>query len=465
MRTVLIIGAGFSGAACAVNLLRARVRGGLHVILVNRSGVMARGLAYGTQSRDHLLNVPAGNMSAFPHDPHHFLRYCQKLRPDTGEGTFVPRHLYGDYLDWTLREAEAGAPAGTRLTRIVGEVCRLTPDNAEGQVRVSLADGSFHYVDRIVLGFGNLRPRTPEVLLPLAASARYISDPWAVGAFDALDLIQPVMLLGTGLTAVDVAARLLRQAPARQLLAVSRRGLLPQAHRDRKANVTPAPPCVTPPAGLGATVRDQVRTLRQCVAQAQEQGYDWRDVIASLRPATSAWWQALPLKERSRFLRHLQPYWDTHRHRMAPEAAEAFADAVRRGVLRPMAARLQAAEEGARGLDVTLRPRGLCATWHLRAGAIVNCTGPDSDLRRVADPLVRQVLADGIIAVDRLGLGLDVAGDGAVIDARGTPSKLIFYVGPLLKARDWEATAVPELRLHAQRVADTIAGTFGEHSD
>jgi uncharacterized NAD(P)/FAD-binding protein YdhS len=146
---------------------------------------------------------------------------------------------------------------------------------------------------------------------------------------------------------------------------------------------------------------------------------------------------------------------------MAPEAANAFADAMRRKAVQPMAARLVAVDEGPCGVDVTLRPRGAAVAQRLKVGAIVNCTGPDSDLRRVADPLVRQLLDDGIIAVDRLGLGLAVTGEGAVLDARGAASDLIFYVGPLLKARDWEATAVPELRVHAQRAAETIARAFG----
>jgi uncharacterized NAD(P)/FAD-binding protein YdhS len=461
MRTVLIIGAGFSGAACAANLLRAHVPGGLHVILVNRSGMMARGLAYGTQSRDHLLNVPAGNMSALPHDPHHFLRFCLRRRPDAGAGMFVPRRLYGDYLEWMLREAEADTPAGTRLTRVVGEVRHLAPDVDAGRVRVTLADGSRYDVDRVVLGFGNLTPRTPDVLLPVAGGKRYVRDPWAADALDSLDCAQPLMLLGTGLTAIDVAARLLRRAPAGQLYAVSRRGLLPQAHRERDTSSPPVSMPTPSLAELGPTVRDQVRALRQRVAQAHARGQDWRDVVASLRPITPAWWQSLSSQERNRFLRHMQPYWDTHRHRMAPQAAEAFAGYVRRGNVQPMAARLVAVCERPCGVDVTLRPRGAVATRQLKVAAIVNCTGPDSDLRRVADPLVRQLLDDGIIAVDRLGLGLDVTGEGAVLDARGAASGLIFYVGPLLKARDWEATAVPELRVHAQRAAETIARAFG----
>jgi uncharacterized NAD(P)/FAD-binding protein YdhS len=150
---------------------------------------------------------------------------------------------------------------------------------------------------------------------------------------------------------------------------------------------------------------------------------------------------------------------------MAPEAAAAFAGAVQRGAVRPMAARLEGAVDGPCGIDVTLRPRGFIAKRRVRVGAIINCTGPDSDLRRVADPLIRQLLGDGIIAVDRLGLGLDTTGTGAVLDVRGIPSALIFYVGPLLKARDWEATAVPELRLHAWRLADTLASSLGQDPD
>jgi uncharacterized NAD(P)/FAD-binding protein YdhS len=460
MRTVLIIGAGFSGAACAVHLLHARVRGGLRLIMVNRSGAMARGLAYGTQSRDHLLNVPAGNMSAMADDPGHFLRYCQRRDAGVSEGSFVSRRLYGDYLEWMLREAERSASAGTRLTRVVGEVCHLTPETATGRVQVRLADGQQFSVDRVVLGFGNLAPRTPTPALTVADGPHYVRDPWAAGALDALDAAQPLILLGTGLTAVDVAARLLYQHPGRRLYTVSRRGLLPQAHRERRGGAQPG--AITAPSlsELGMTVRSQMRTLRRRIAEAEARGQDWRDVIGALRPITAQWWQGLPSSERGRFLRHLQPYWDTHRHRMAPQAADAFAGAVRRGVVLPIAARLESVIAGTHGLEVAVRPRGQSTVLRLAVGAVINCTGPDSDLRRAGDVLVRQLLDDGLIAVDHLGLGLEVTAAGAVLDAQGQTDGRLFYVGPLLKARDWEATAVPELRRHAQTVAQTIAASF-----
>ncbi|HEU4457029.1 MAG TPA: FAD/NAD(P)-binding protein, partial [Longimicrobium sp.] len=120
--TIVIVGGGFSGTLTAVHLLRGEWPEGLHVVLVNRSGPLARGVAYGTRSAAHVLNVPAARMSAFPDDEEHFLRFARGRDATVAAGDFVPRSVYGDYLEWVLREAVAGCLEGTRLTHRVARV-------------------------------------------------------------------------------------------------------------------------------------------------------------------------------------------------------------------------------------------------------------------------------------------------------------------------------------------------------
>lgn len=458
MKSILIIGAGFSGTVSAVHLLRNAGTGGVHVILVNRSGPMARGIAYGTQSPHHLLNVPAGNMSALADDPDHFLRYCRRFDADVTPASFVSRQRYGDYLAWLLNDAEDAAQGRSRLTRIVGDVASVVADGEKATV--TLIDGQRFEVDRVLLGFGHYPPRHPLVRTPqFYASARYVRDPWAKGALDAIDPAQPLLLLGTGLTAVDVATQLLADAPGRVIHALSRRGLLPQPHR---ASRGVPPPALTASdfEAMGADVRSQVRGLRRYIAHCATQGQDWRDVIGALRPLTRPWWERLPAREKARFLRHVQAFWDIHRHRVAPAPHALFQDAVDGGAIRLLAGRLLAFEEHADSVDVHIRARGAASGSTLRVGVVINCTGPNADLRQLDDGLVRQLLADGIIQADAFGLGLAVDTNAAVIGAEGQPSAQIFYVGPLLKARYWEATAVPELRLFAQQVARHLLATL-----
>ncbi len=456
VRTIVIIGAGFSGAMTAVNLLRQAPQQPLRVVLINKSGRMARGIAYGTRSASHILNVPAGNMSALADDPEDFLRFCRWSEPDVGPASFVSRRLYGTYLEALLAAAEHSGGEAV-LEREVDEVVSVRVDAGGECAHVLLDDGRSIVADHVVLAFGHFTPADPPVSTPgFYGSDRYIRDPWQQGALQGVRDEDPVLLLGSGLTAVDVALSLHHGRSRAPILCVSRRGLSPQAHRASRG----------PPQGAGAqhllqemgsSVRSYVKVLRGEVLKRSQAGEDWRDVLASLRPHTPALWHRLSVQERALFLRHVQPYWDVLRHRCAPTASARYGELLLSGAVRVAAGRVLGYREHADGVQVTWRPRGAHdRTEQLRVGYVINCTGPDSDLRRSRTPLIRDLLARGLMRADALGLGVDIDEDYAVLDARGRPSSVLHYIGPLLKARDWEATAVPELRGHAARLAQHL---------
>ena len=454
MKTILIIGAGFSGAVTAVQLLRRAGPDGVRVILLNRSGMMARGLAYGTQSPHHVLNVPAGNMSALDDEPDHFLQFARQRDPETGASTFVSRHMYGDYLESLLEGAEHACQAAVSLQRITGEVSALAC--GPGGVKVSLVDGRTLAVDRVVLAFGHFPACEPHITDPgLYRSAHYLRDPWNTQAIAAIPAAAPVLLLGSGLTALDVATTLLDSDAARPIHLLSRHGLLPKAHRPGQV----PPSKLTLPtifSGDTATVRSMLTAFRAHVHAMEHAGEDWREALNALRPATHRLWQGLGEAERRRFLRHVQPFWDNHRHRAAPVPHARFAAAIAAGTIHMHAGRLAAALPAGNMLEVRLNRRGHAHETSIGVQYIINCIGPNADLTRVANPLVEQLLRDGLIRPDALRLGLEAGADCAVVGRDGRPSRCLFYIGPLLKARHWEATAVPELRRFAAQLASTL---------
>jgi uncharacterized NAD(P)/FAD-binding protein YdhS len=294
--TIVIVGGGFSGTLTAVHLLRDPWPRGLHVVLVNRSGPLARGVAYGTRSAAHVLNVPAARMSAFPDDEEHFLRFARGRDASVAAGDFVLRSLYGDYLERVLREAVDGRPAGTRFTHRVARAldARLRP---EGGAELVVGDDEGTQVllaDRVVLAAGSYAPADPPVpdAAFFAGDPRYVRDPWAPGALDGVDPGRPVLLVGTGLTMLDMALELRGRGLEAPMLALSRRGLLPRPHR--------APASPPRPVELGAALLAGPWTVRRCLrevrsAVAANPDVDWRDVLASIRPVTPALWAALPL--------------------------------------------------------------------------------------------------------------------------------------------------------------------------
>lgn len=456
--TVLIVGAGFSGAATAIELLR-QARSPLRVLLLNESGRMARGLAYGTDSLEHVLNVPAGNMSALADDPDNFLRYCRWADPRWHAGSFVPRRLYGAYLESLLATTESAAgPHGARLERLVGRALRVLPPGSDGSRAVLLEDGRQLHARHVVLAFGHVAPEHPftEAQRQMLGPA-YVADPWRAPWAERLARDARVLLVGSGLTALDMLVSLDRAGHRGPVCMLSRRGLAPQPHRQqRERPATPEPGALR--ERLGPTLRGQVRTLRSTVRAAMASGEDWRDWIAALRPQMPAWWRALPEAERSRFVRHLQPYWDTLRHRCAPEAHAVFERWRAEGRLTLTAGRMAGLQPSpAGGSRVELRPRGQARLAAMEVDCIVNCTTPSGRQAGSASPLVASLCADGLVVPDSLGLGLLVDDEYRVIGRDGQPSPQLRYVGPLLKARDWEATAVPELRQHAAALARLLA--------
>ncbi len=424
---VAIVGAGFCGTLLAVHLARA----GRAVTLIDRGDRFGPGLAYGAAHPKHLLNTPAGRMSAFADDPDHFTRWARARDPGVTGGSFLPRRLYGTYLETQLE--------GLPITCLSDQVSDLAPHDAG--FHLTLTRGTLQ-ATRVVLAVGNLPPADPPAAAHLHPP-RYHRDPWT---FDpaAIDPAAAVLILGSGLTALDLALTLADAGHRGDIHLASRHGLLPQAHR-----VTTAAPQHVPRdlSEWPATARGYLHALRR---ELRGSHADWRDTIAALRPHTAGLWRRLPLAEQDRFLRHLRVHWDTHRHRAAPETHRAITELRARDQLHVHAASLTSVTADPSALDVTLTPRRASPQRRLRVATILNCTGPATDI--TGDPLLARLHARGLVQRDALGLGLATDPNGAV-------SPDLYLTGPLRRAADWESTAVLEL---AAQVA-TLAGHLAAH--
>jgi uncharacterized NAD(P)/FAD-binding protein YdhS len=91
------------------------------------------------------------------------------------------------------------------------------------------------------------------------------------------------------------------------------------------------------------------------------------------------------------------------------------------------------------------------------AVAVVNCTGPTTDIDRYPGGFGRRLVQRGLVRRDRLGLGIDTVGDGLVVDATGETDPRFAAVGALRRGSLYESTAVPELRAQAAAVAGLLA--------
>ena len=430
--SVVIIGGGFSGTMIAAELARRGVRS----VVVDGSGREGRGTAFSTPEPAHLLNVVASRMGAWADRPDDFATQVEAdgYEPDA----YVPRRRYGEYLSGILRDARA-----TGLVTMMPSDARTAERTADGWT-VMLADGSRVSGKALVLAQGN----QPPAPLPLARGLPpelFVNDPWSEAGRKAIvkgaSRGGDVLLIGTGLTMVDVVLSLDEARLRGRITALSRRGLIPKAHAEHGVS----------PVTLEEVPKGSLKRLWRWLLN-RGAAVGWRAAVDSIRPHSHALWQSLGEAEQRRFLRHVRPWWDVHRHRIAPEVSGRIRRLVQLGQLEIVAGRIGDMWTDGRQVDVAIRRRGQKESTDQRFALVVNCTGPLGSIAATTDPLLASLFAQGLARPDALDLGLEVDGQSRVVGADG-----VWAVGPLTKGKYWEITAVPDIRGQIAQVAFEIA--------
>ncbi|MEU5876061.1 FAD/NAD(P)-binding protein [Spirillospora sp. NPDC047279] len=431
---VAIVGGGASAALTAAHLLLRGDRVPPRVVVFDRDGRHGLGQAYATEDPRHLLNAPAARMSAFADDPDHLVRWARARGLDASGADFLPRTLYGCYLQDLLAEASARHPG--KLTQITATVTGVEPGRDRAW-HVHGTDGASLEADAVVLATGN---RAPTAWPWAPDDPRYIADPWRPGALDGVSG-GPVLIVGTGLTMVDVATTIASRDPGTIVYAASRHGLLPRAHR------SPAPPAavISPPPGE-LTVTDLLHLFTAALASSDG---EWRGVVDGLRPHVPDLWGRLRLAERQRFLSSYARQWEVRRHRIPPATATRIDDLRATGRLRVLRGLIDAVDPTRDHLKVTLATDG--PTRELDIAWIINSTGPAADPR--SEPLLRGLLDSGLVATDPLRLGLTADSCGCAVDESGRTRHDLFTLGPTLRGLRYETTAIPEIREQAAHLA------------
>ncbi len=433
---VVIIGAGFSGVAAAAAIARSKRA---RVTLVGRDG-FGPGVAYATKDKSHLLNVRASNMSAYADKPHDFADWL-KSKTGAEPDAFAARGRFGAYTKDVLKRAQRAAMFGAGLKRERGDA--VACHAGSGWWHVELDSGKSIEANAIVLALGNQPISKPSVFADAGIDAL---NPW-----DANEMRQigkgDVLLLGAGLTMIDAALLLAERPRTQTIYALSRRGQTPRMHLD-----PPQAPSPTP-LDLPPRLSQALHAFRREVRAMAERGEPWQLAVDRMRGATPAFWRALSIDDQRRFLRHLRVWWDVHRHRAAPEIFARAQELQSSGKLRILAGEVSAAEKVGKLYEIFHRQRGSLVRHRLEVSAVVNCTGSNMDLTRSTDPLIQQLVTEGLARVHATGIGFDLDENARVIDARGQSQAGIYAIGPITQGAFWESTAVPEIRARAAAIA------------
>lgn len=428
---VVIVGGGYSGTMVAAELARR----GVSSLLVDGSGREGRGTAYSTPEPAHLLNVIAAKMGAWADKPEDF---ADEVAREYEPQDFVPRRRYGEYLAGILAEVR-----GSGLVSLASSEARGAEPTVDGW-SVALADGSRVSARALVLAQGNQAPQLPPLARGLPPDL-FVNDPWSESGRRAIMKAAgsggDVLLIGTGLTMIDMVLTLDEARLRGRITALSRRGLVPRAHADHGVA-----PVTLEEVPLGSLKRLWRWLLNRGAAVG------WRAAVDSLRPHSHVIWQSFSHAEQRRFLRHVRPWWDVHRHRIAPEVSGRIKRLVQLGQLEIVAGRVTDMWPENHQLGVAIQPRAKAEAVEHRFALVVNCTGPLGSISASADPLLASLFGQDLAHPDALDLGIEVDGVSRIAGAERA-----WAVGPLSKGRFWEITAVPDIRGQVAQVAYDIA--------
>lgn len=455
-RQIAILGGGFSGVVLAVQLAK-QLQCPCKILLIDSNINFNKGIAYNPYSLKHILNVPAGKMSAFPEDSQHFVTWLinnyneyKGISQDLLVNAYVPRYIYGRYLQSLWQECIGQAASKNSSLHVID--AKVTDmDVRASSVGLVLSTGECIDADYCVLATGNTLPRNiPIKNTAYYNSSSYFQNPWDVRAVEQLVNDKPVLIIGNGLTMVDTVFGLLEHGFTNTIYALSIKGFSVLPHRYGGMAYTK----LTEEFYPNITLRELVRLVNKHVKLVRTMGLSAESVIDSLRPYSQQLWKGFSLEEKRIFLSRLRHLWGVARHRVPLHIHDKLQQLKIEGRLQVKAATIVDIEQRGDEVLVSYYDKKRNTQEQLTVSRVINCTGPETDIERLDKHILTACLKKGIVVPDELKLGIKAdTTTFRVQDARGKLHHHLFAIGTLLKGELWETTAVPELRVQAATIA------------
>lgn len=468
MPRVGIIGGGFTGAAVAIHLSRTSTMP-LDISVVEPSAELGRGVAYGTTDPDHRTNGPTMTHSIYPDDAGHFDRWCRANGVITNDPecldpvgrVFARRAEMGRYVGHELAIHQRDNPSGSSIRHIRDRAVNAVADG--NNFVVSLSDNDDLVFDLLFITTSNAPPAMlPPLRGAVADHKAFFPDPWDLERLTQIASDARILIIGTGLTMADVALVVLRDRPGAKITAISRRGLLPQSQRRVPAPdtfleiMTREVPAFVSRHGKPNSARAILKAFRGDVRDGRTAGREWHVAFDEMRDAAYQLWPELSGQEQSRFVRHLSPWYETHRFRFPPQIDAKFQAAITAGRLTTHAASLMSATPQQDRIEVTTRLRGQESLATEEFDAVINCTGPERKPSQSGDPFLQNLVSGGLLVNHPLGLGLMVDDLCRAQNREGQHEGRLRVMGPLARGRLGEINGVPHTTLHTLRVLPDV---------
>lgn len=424
MKTIGIVGGGASGTLAALHCKKT-LNENIQILIFEPSEKLGRGNAYAHHYDDYILNVPVNNMSVFPDHPDDFEKWILQFKPEIAQSRdwpFVPRYYFGLYLDDHLSKMPHD-----HLQHIRTKVSKI--DMLGRQYQLRLANHKSFLCDYLILATGYEheppfphRPCLKNLTHRVFSSENYHHTPLS-------QFSGRVLILGTGLTGIDVW-RKLKQNEGLKITFFSRRGFLP-LEQDLST------PRIKFPTLFGMSPLQILQVLRAIQSNHE---LSWVTIANHVRPQAQKIWTCWTEAEKKQFLKYLKPYWEVIRHRMP---SSVFADlqkdlCEKRAEVK--AGKMQKIQLDHEHFNIEYIDRKSNTKQTFQANYIIYANGLP----------INQALLD----TEHFLPGLSLCPYGMGYVNQSAPR--LWVIGPASKGMFWENVAIPDIREQAKQIAEDI---------
>jgi uncharacterized NAD(P)/FAD-binding protein YdhS len=446
---VAVVGGGFSGACVAYHLLKNESAKTTVAVFEPRTEIGA-GIAYGDCSQRHILNVRAKGMSIDDTNPQMYNRWLEGRGVDNPANLFTHRHIYKQYVQETL--AEQLKKSAGKLSHIQSPIVSIKKNGAQDFILENAA-GDIFCSKSVVLALGVLLANSKSQSGPGAG----LTSPWNPEAFVDVGSLKTLAVVGTGLSAVDIIVEAEHAGFKGKYVVISRHAAFPRPHLEVPLSATPELVAwANSLVSRGSRLRVCLREFREKI----ESGSNWYQLIDALRAPTSTIWSQWSIREKRFFSKNLRWAWDIHRHQVPASTMGLISKLQSQDRLELIKGRLleSAITEG--GAKIKIKPKGSHVPLEVTVDRAFDGMGLGTNIAKSDNPLIQQMLSDGLIAVDDVGLGLRSSPEGRIVSREGSIISNMFLMGSLRRGELWESTSVPELRVQGRIIAQEIGGLF-----
>jgi uncharacterized NAD(P)/FAD-binding protein YdhS len=440
---VALVGGGFSGAAVVYHLLK-DAKTPLAISVFEPRAQVGLGIAYGDCSQRQILNVRSKGMSIDESRPDHYSKWLESSGIANAADLFSERYRYGQYVSLSL----SSVATTSGFEHIKDSVVAITK-NQNQQFEIFTQDGKKFLANSVVLALGVVLANAKKEKGPTA----HLTSPWKPGSFSKIKDASNLLIVGTGLTAIDVIVEAEYSGFKGKYTVVSRHAKFPQPHLDNPKSASAE---LLAWANSLRNYKPSVRALLRSIRSKVRSGVSWYEVIDALRIPTQDLWKGLSARDKHSFLRHLRWAWDIHRHQAPGQSIKLIESLISSGRMTLVKGRIKNITIFEGRTSVYIQPRGAGQERTIEADIAFDGMGMGTDIKRSDNPLILQMLKDGLITVDDLGIGLRADDLGRVISQHGQISDNLFLLGPLRRGELWESTAARELRAQGRVIAQEI---------